>query len=542
MESLSTDLKKESKRTDAERSLAAVSDPRAVPSILRVFGPKNHTRTLQLLGQIDSVAASRSIALLAVFGNTPAVRRVATETLRMRDPREYADLLIGMLGDPINYQVKPVNGAGSTGELLIEGKEFDRKRLYHTPTFAFQPGTDRIVGYDAMGAPIIGRYLGSVSYVTSAGQLLPQLFPGASRNNGLAHAYSATSENQLVESLSQGIPISQRQASAGLLRGAVDNLLNPTPLQNSMNLGSWYQPTNTGPLNTFATLSLAENMKNRLNSGSNLTMTANEEAYIPLRQYQVAARQVETQLERDAATLESYNRSVRASNSLVAPVLNAATGQDLPEVRKSWRDWWVDQLGYRSQQQQSQSRPTYFENFVPGYVPQIGGIGTQVTSFTRLSCFGAGTLVKTLDGSRRIESIAVGDRVLSQDPETGALSYQAVLVVHHNPPSKTLKVQVGDEPIVASTFHRFWVAGHGWKMARELKAGDSIRTLDGRETVVAVDPEKVQPVYNLDVAGGHTFFVGNRGTLVHDNSVPGTRDAIFDAVDEPQTVAATTEP
>ena len=67
-------------------------------------------------------------------------------------------------------------------------------------------------------------------------------------------------------------------------------------------------------------------------------------------------------------------------------------------------------------------------------------------------------------------------------------------------------------------------------MARDLKPGNTIRLLDGLAKVVAVEPDKVQPVYNLDVAGGRTCFVGRGGALVHDNSVPEPRATRFDVV------------
>ena len=95
-----------------------------------------------------------------------------------------------------------------------------------------------------------------------------------------------------------------------------------------------------------------------------------------------------------------------------------------------------------------------------------------------------------------------------------------------------IELLTSGEPVWISTFHRFWTAGKGWRQARELKAGDLVRTLDGTARVEGIEPGEVQPVFNLDVAGGHTFFVGNDGALVHDNSVPGTRLKPFDAPPE----------
>ena len=150
-----------------------------------------------------------------------------------------------------------------------------------------------------------------------------------------------------------------------------------------------------------------------------------------------------------------------------------------------------------------------------------------------MSCFGAGTMVRTLTGSQPIESIKLGDQVLTQSIKTGALGYKPILVVHHNPPSKTYEIKLGDETIVSSYFHRFWKAGAGWVMARDLKVGDPIRTLNGTVKVTAIDDGKVVPVFNLDVADDADFFVGDVGALAHDNTVPDLRETPFDAVTMP---------
>jgi hypothetical protein len=66
-------------------------------------------------------------------------------------------------------------------------------------------------------------------------------------------------------------------------------------------------------------------------------------------------------------------------------------------------------------------------------------------------------------------------------------------------------------------------------MARELKPGDTIRTLAGPTRVDAVEDGGVQPVFNLDVADDRDFFVGCLGALVHDNRLPSPVREPFDA-------------
>ncbi len=113
-------LNLKSRRADAEAALAGIVDPRAVPAVWTVFANGSAERqrvAVQVFGQIDSPDASRSLAMLAVFSPSTEVRRVAIETLKRRDAREFAPLLIALLRDPIKYRVKPVGGPGSPGQL-----------------------------------------------------------------------------------------------------------------------------------------------------------------------------------------------------------------------------------------------------------------------------------------------------------------------------------------------------------------------------------------------------------------------------------------
>jgi hypothetical protein len=135
------------------------------------------------------------------------------------------------------------------------------------------------------------------------------------------------------------------------------------------------------------------------------------------------------------------------------------------------------------------------------------------------ACFAAGTMVHTSSGPREIESISLGDRVLSQQTSTGALSYQPVLATHINGPAETLRITIeGGEEIVATGIHRFWKAGKGWTMARDLGPGDPLRILGGTAIVRSVKAGARQKVYNLDIAGNRNFLVGSAGLLVHDFS------------------------
>ena len=124
-----------------------------------------------------------------------------------------------------------------------------------------------------------------------------------------------------------------------------------------------------------------------------------------------------------------------------------------------------------------------------------------------------GTLVHAAGGPRAIETIQIGDRVLSQNTSTGVLSYQPVMAVHRTKTAATFRIAVDGETIVATGIHRFWKAGKGWTMARDLKAGDRLRMPGSVVEVRSVENDKNQTVYNLDVAENGDFFVGRQGVL-----------------------------
>ncbi|MGC8642739.1 MAG: polymorphic toxin-type HINT domain-containing protein [Isosphaeraceae bacterium] len=202
------------------------------------------------------------------------------------------------------------------------------------------------------------------------------------------------------------------------------------------------------------------------------------------------------------------------------PIVKSVTGQDFGTDHDAWLKWWNDQLGYAYQSPPAEEKPTYTEfTFVP-----------DTTITVHHSCFAAGTPVLTIDGPRAIEKLLVGDQVLSQNTTTGALSFQPVLVIHHNPPHPMLKLRIGGETLVATGIHRFWRAGTGWTMARDLRPGDAIRTIGGSVQLESVERGAVQPIFNLDVAQNRDFFVGKHGCLVYDFSIVQPVAAPFDRV------------
>jgi tetratricopeptide (TPR) repeat protein len=438
--------KDKARRATAEHELAEVTDPRAVPMIWAVFVTRDERYQLaavQLLGQIDSPAATSALAVLAVFNTRPNVRGRAASTLVRRDPRDYVGQLIGLIRKPFKYQVRPVNGPGSVGELFVEGERFNVRRLYE-----FQPIND----------PTMLRLLSqpSVPFDSFGAQYLL----AALRRSGGALALIRSPQFAEVNALQAELSVGDQGSG---------------PYNRSF--------FNTQGLPSVADLQVST-LRQRIRESNDA---------------------LQRSLMADVQVVETTNAQINQINDLALPVVKSATGQDLGVDPEAWKTWWTNQQGYAYQSSQPKYKPTYTDIFT-----------AQAPDYSSNSCFAAGTIVQTVDGPRMIESIQVGDRVLSQNTETGLLGFEPVVGVHQSKPATTLRIAAGDESIVATGIHRFWTAGKGWTMARDLKAGDRLRTIGGIATVRSIESGQTQPVFNLDVAQNRDFFVGTNGLLVHD--------------------------
>jgi Pretoxin HINT domain len=246
------------------------------------------------------------------------------------------------------------------------------------------------------------------------------------------------------------------------------------------------------------------------------------------RQRQVAdlvaiVKQIISESEGHLRSAQLHIRRVDELNARIIRVLTLTTGRNLGGDREAWRKWWKEEKGYayetpkarpRQDLTRTDSKPTYENN----------------VHLESHSCFAAGTLVQTLAGLRSIESMEVGDQVLTQDPQSGALGYEPVVAAVHNKPAMVLQIELGDETIQATEIHRFWQVGHGWIMARDLKPGDRLRSLGGVTRVTGVTRGPIEAVFNLKVMHAQSFFVGERGMLVHDNSAVEPVRQPFDRV------------
>jgi len=241
------------------------------------------------------------------------------------------------------------------------------------------------------------------------------------------------------------------------------------------------------------------------------------------------------QLAGDVAALESHNAPIREVNERAAAILKSVSGEDRGHDRTKWMDWVIDLQGYGLPlRAQSQPPATVVEEVPIAFQPQAVPTPTSSVVGFRIgpSCFAGGTAVRTLRGDRPIEEIRPGDQVLTQDTTTGAFSYRPVVEVFHNPPNATYAVDLGSETVHPTGIHRFWKAGRGWVMARDLEPGDRLRTVGGLVEVASVKEEGPRPVFNLLLSGGDNYCVGSLGVVAHDNGFVDPVTAPFDGVPE----------
>jgi hypothetical protein len=140
----------------------------------------------------------------------------------------------------------------------------------------------------------------------------------------------------------------------------------------------------------------------------------------------------------------------------------------------------------------------------------------------RGGCFLAGTLVETRTGRRPIESIRVGDEVLSRDEQTDEICYREVLRTFEGRTARVVRIELraldgsGCQTLACTPEHPFRALGQGWIAAEGLLDGDRLHGADG----TALEVSRVELVrqdaehFNLEVEGTHTYLVSGRPDAV----------------------------
>ena len=195
------------------------------------------------------------------------------------------------------------------------------------------------------------------------------------------------------------------------------------------------------------------------------------------------------------AETEQINAVNSVRNERLFEALASIAGEQIRDP-SDWWNWWFDQNEYQP-------------------------LEKTTTVKYRASCFVQGTPVWTSTGPMAIDQIKPGETVLSQNPVTGELAYRPVLATTTRPPSPLVEVKSGAWTIRGTRGHPYWVSGEGWRMAKELKAGQMLHTVNGPVRIESAEQIGEEACYNLIVADFNTYFVGDAKVLVHDNTLRG---------------------
>lgn len=575
----------------AEEALGEVTDPRAVGAIWAVFasgGVRPQMLAISMFGQIDGPSASNALAAMAILSPWPEVRARATEALVRRDPRDVVGRLIDQVHKPYKYEVRPVGGPGSPGALFVEGERFNFQRFYENEVIAPTLSAGRLytpdVPFDPFSAQNLvlasGAWAANLATMTSQGVQPSGFAPFDPTAAAQAARNMAANPQQAPEALSQflndpnsrALPPGYTFTPTGPLApnitlgpqtvhpgGVSPNPMHPTASQyrDLEASGRQLRAQGNNPLSLWGMATQLQNLE----YGHPNAQAATAGAYAVMSQAQIAAqrdvqigqeleqvrqenRNLQQQLAQDVQFIKAVNEGSRRTNSRILPLLKAITGVELGDDNRAWRRWWTDQLygspGSHAPQEGSRSLGSPKDPAVPAGQATTDNEAAKSPEATVpiRACFTAGTMVQTLDGPRPIESLEMGTSVLCQDVATGELAYQPILAVYHKKASPTLRISAGGESLAVTGLQRFWRSSKGWTMARDLKAGDRLRTLGGVAEVASIEAVPPQPVYSVDVAEERDLFVGSKGFLVHDFGFVPSVPEPFDRQPEAKATAA----
>jgi hypothetical protein len=150
---------------------------------------------------------------------------------------------------------------------------------------------------------------------------------------------------------------------------------------------------------------------------------------------------------------------------------------------------------------------------VPDFSQGIGG--------REIPCFAAGMPVLTPNGLQSIETLSIGDLVVSWDESLDRIVNNRVIALHRNKAVDWIEIIADGQKIVSTKKHRFWESvRREWVEARYIELGMKLTTSDS--SILSVDSVSVistieKETFNLTVENAHTYFVGSGNVLVHND-------------------------
>ena len=152
----------------------------------------------------------------------------------------------------------------------------------------------------------------------------------------------------------------------------------------------------------------------------------------------------------------------------------------------------------------------------------IGSVGVVSGIIKPKACFVAGTSIAMAHNVfKPIESICIGDYVLSYNEKDGMVSRQKVIDTFSKEVYQTIGLTIDGEYIETTYNHPFYSPIYNcWVEAGSLRVGDCVVDSNGNYQVIQATQTNnyTYPVmvYNFTVENNHTYYVGEEEILVHN--------------------------
>ncbi|WP_406700880.1 hypothetical protein V5E97_19010 [Singulisphaera sp. Ch08] len=510
-------------RRDAVKAeLAKVHDPLATPCVWSTFvngGAPYHEIATRLFAQINGPDSTSRLALLAVFNSDAAVQDRAVEALVQRDPREYVGPVISLLREPMRIVTRPIRGPGSPGAIFVDGVLV---REYYEPL------------PDQFLAPF-GRQVVDMPWAIDPGAVA-YCFTGLAPGRTYSVTYSPN-DPAVVRAFQQAL--ANPAGAPQVLAAAVATAAPPPPVHFNVTVPTFplkvNQDTDRAIISSrlfpgevgAASLAFADDRDDRekererdkeREAAEKERERARREAE---QRYKDAVKRVHDQFQADRLSLEAYNREIERGTRGAAALLQAVTGRESGLDRDAWSRWWADWNATEDVAPLARELTT---------AALIGPPNLRIKSGFHRSRLAAGTSVWTTRGRRPVEAVRIGDRLLGQDPRTGALAYTGVVATTGGARVEAIRITLEEGgSLTLSPMARVWRPEFGWVPTFRVKVGDQLRIAGGRVSVSAVDRIGLVAGYNVLLFDGGSLLVGDRALLVHDNGIVLPPSKPFDA-------------
>ena len=150
---------------------------------------------------------------------------------------------------------------------------------------------------------------------------------------------------------------------------------------------------------------------------------------------QRSARSYENEIIDNELKARAANEKSAAMNERIVAVLTNVTDQSFGNNPREWWDWWQDYTDY----DRSRERPIYESR-------EESGVYVRPER-PPCECFVRGTPVWTKTGRRPIESLAVGDLVLSQNVNSGEIAYKPVMLRTLRQPGPVVEISTDERQV-----------------------------------------------------------------------------------------------